>query len=94
MATLLTQLKFPLESLKAPYWGLCYNSLSYMDPLTHLPLSSGSKVISYADDIVLYRPINGHTDVTALQSDINTITNWLSTVGPSLNTSKQNSSSC
>lgn len=50
----------------------------YMDPLARLPLSPDSKLILYADDIVLYHPVNNRNDVVTLQADINTITNWLS----------------
>lgn len=61
-----------------------------MDPFARLPLSPDSKLILYADDIVLYHPVNNRNDVATLQADINTITNWLSSAGLFLNPRKTN----
>ena len=47
-----------------------------MNSINYLPFSLGSKLILYADDIVLYRPINSPEDVSILQEDINLILNW------------------
>jgi len=48
-----------------------------MNPLTNIPLTSGSKLILYADDIVLYRPIDSESDVAALQQDIDAVAAWV-----------------
>jgi len=45
----------------------------YIDPITSLSLSSTSKILLYADDILLYKPILCEEDEIALQSDINII---------------------
>ena len=44
----------------------------FMNSINYLPLSPGSKLVLYADD-VLYRPINSPEDVSILQEDINLI---------------------
>ena len=59
-----------------------------MDQITSLSLSKDSKIILYADDILLYKPITSHNDAIALQSDINMVTNWLSDCGLKLNPAK------
>ena len=43
----------------------------FMNSISYLPLSPGSKLVLYADDIVLYRPINSPEDMTIIQKDIN-----------------------
>ena len=49
----------------------------YMNPLTNIPLTSGSKVILYTDDIVLYRPIDSQSDIAVLQQDIHAVATWV-----------------
>ena len=41
--------------------------------------SQSSKIILYADDMVLYKPINNNQDLLDLQIDIDTICSWTST---------------
>ena len=48
-----------------------------MNPLTNIPLTSGSKVILYTDDIVLYRPIDSQSDIAVLQQDIHAVATWV-----------------
>ena len=60
----------------------------YIDPITSLSLSSTSKILLYADDILLYKPILCEEDEIALQSDINIIINWINDASLKLNASK------
>ena len=47
--------------------------LIYIDDITTIKLSSGSKVMLYADDLLLFKPVATGTDLAALQSDINAL---------------------
>ena len=60
----------------------------YMDQLCSVPLSGSAKLQLYADDILLYKPLKDDRDVCELQSDIDSISNWVHQSGLLLNTSK------
>ena len=62
----------------------------FMNSINYLPLSPGSKLVLYADDIVLYRPINSPEDVSIIQEDINQILNWTKAHSLTLNSAKTN----
>ena len=62
----------------------------FMNSINYLPLSPGSKLMVYADDIVLYRPINSPEDMDIIQKDINQILNWTKAQGLTLNCTKTN----
>ena len=62
----------------------------FMNSINYLPLSPGSKLVLYADDIVLYRPINSPEDVSILQEDISQILNWTKAHSLILNSAKTN----
>lgn len=49
----------------------------FMNSISHIPLSSGSKLILYADDILLYKPIDSAEDTTSLQKDVDAILDWI-----------------
>ena len=51
--------------------------LIYIDGVMSVPLSQGSQLTVYADDILLYRPITCHGDFPALQEDINILDAWI-----------------
>ena len=57
----------------------------YMDHICNVTLSPKTRIILYADDILLYAPI---TAKFSLQSDIDAISSWISSAGLSLNLSK------
>ena len=59
-----------------------------MDPLTAVPLTANSRLILYADNILLYKPVTNHQDFCDLQSDINSISDWISSAGLQLNPNK------
>ena len=48
----------------------------YIDDVTRVPLSVGSKLVLYADNMLLYRKIDCPEDYM-LQWDVNTINNWV-----------------
>ena len=50
--------------------------LLYVNDVNEVVLSEGSKLILYADDIVLYRTIHTEQDYTALQHDVNSLGVW------------------
>ena len=58
------------------------------DDLTNIGLSHGSKLVLYADDILLYRTISHTDDYNLLQCDINAISNWESLNFMSFNENK------
>ena len=62
--------------------------LIYINDISKVSLSEGSKLVLYADDMLLYHPISNNDDYSALQSDINSISNWTSSNGMSFNTTK------
>ena len=45
----------------------------FMNSIFEIVLSSGSKIILYADDMVLYKAVNNNQDLLDLQIDIDTI---------------------
>ena len=58
------------------FWGpLC--SCFSINGLEEIPLSAGTKVILYADDILVYKPISSLDDHHPFQGDLNAITSWL-----------------
>ena len=53
--------------------------LIYIDDLASLTLTSGSRLVLYADNILLYTPITSQADYESLQSDVNIIESWANT---------------
>ena len=47
--------------------------LCYVNDIAH---NISSSVCQYADDTLVYRPVNDETDVTALQYDLDTVMKW------------------
>ncbi len=62
--------------------------LIYIDSISNLSFSAGTKIILYADDILLYRPITSSSDYVMLQDDVNAIQNWVDLNYMTLNPSK------
>lgn len=62
----------------------------FMDSICQLPLSEGSKLILYADDILFYKPINSDDayDSKSLQKDVDSILEWIRLHGLTPNHSK------
>ena len=48
----------------------------FMDSISKSPFSPNAKLALFADDVVLYKPINSEQDILALQDDINHISEW------------------
>ena len=63
--------------------------LIYIDDIVKVTLSEGSKLVLYADDIFLYRPIHTNEDYSALQHDIDMISEWAN-----INSMQFNSAKC
>ena len=53
-----------------------------------MTLSQGSKLVLYADDILLYRPICTSVDYFMLQQDIDSISKWTSIIFMTFNCGK------
>ena len=49
-----------------------------MSSLNEIKLCPGTKLILYAGDILLYRPVISDNDLTQLQQDINAVHNMVS----------------
>ena len=62
--------------------------LIYIDDITNGPFSPGTGIVLYADDILLYRTISSNSDYSYLQSDANTVQDWVNCNHMFLNPSK------
>ena len=62
--------------------------LLYINSIQDLKLSAGTRMMLYADDILLYKPIHSVTDYQQYQSDINTVSIWLKHRHLSINPAK------
>ena len=62
--------------------------LIYIDDISQVNLSPGSKLVLYADDILLYRPISSVDDYRALQDDIDMLSSWTTLNAMTFNTTK------
>ena len=60
----------------------------YINDLTRCSLSRSAKLLMFADDVLLYKPIETHRDFIAFQNDVDTITNWSHENHLSLNINK------
>ena len=76
MASLPVSSGVPQKSILGP---LLY--IIFMNSLSRIPLSPGAKLLLYAADILLYKPINSMEDSNALQSDVDTILEWITSHG-------------
>ena len=68
--------------------GSVLGPLLFLNNATLESLHTNSKVILYADDILLYRITSCPSDFTALQADINTLSKWVSANNFTLNAAK------
>ena len=50
--------------------------LIFIDDISQVNLSPGSKLVLYSDDILLYRPISSVNDYQMLQAGIDALTTW------------------
>ena len=50
--------------------------LIFINGIAELPLSPESKLVMYADDILLYRPIRQASDYQLLQQDVEALGEW------------------
>ena len=62
--------------------------LIYIDDITSLQLSEGTKVSLYADDMLLYKPISSDNDYVELQHDIDQVHLWSRKNGMQFNITK------
>ena len=62
--------------------------LIYINDINDLSLSAGSKLVLYADDILLYRPILSGNDYALLQQDVDVLGVWSLLSHLSFNTTK------
>ena len=62
--------------------------LIYIDTITSLPFSEATKVSIYADDLLVYKPIETYSCFQELQEDINLIQRWSVENLMSFNTAK------
>ena len=62
----------PQSSVLEPHLFL----ILYTDGLANLVLG-GSKLVMYADDLLLYKTLRSPMDLLSLQHDIDSITSWI-----------------
>ena len=60
----------------------------YINDLAALKLSEGSKLVAYADDLLLYKPVESNADYNRAQEDVTTIDIWMSHNFLTLNATK------
>ena len=60
----------------------------HMNSISSLLLSQNARLILYADDILLFKPVNSAADVAHLQQDVNLILSWMDSHGLTPNHSK------
>ena len=46
----------------------------YINDLADLQLSEGSKLVAYADDLLLYKPVESNADYNRVQEDVTSLT--------------------
>ena len=63
--------------------------LIYIDDIVKVTLSEGSKLVLYANDVLLYRPIRTNKDYSALQHDVEVVSEWAN-----INSMQFNSAKC
>ena len=63
--------------------------LSYINDLSSLTFSSGTNILMFADDIVLYKSISSQRDSSDFQGDVDLVANWAKSNHLSLNASNQ-----
>ena len=62
--------------------------LAYINDLVSLSFSSGTNILMFADDIVLYKPISSQRDSSDFQGDVDLVANWAKSKHLSLNVTK------
>ena len=60
----------------------------YINDLADLQLSEGSKLVAYADDLLLYKPVESNADYNQVQEVVTTIDYWMSHNFLTLNATK------
>ena len=63
--------------------------LIYINGIFRITLSSGYKVILYADDMLLYKPVSNPSDYCALQDDVSQVHLWVMNNHFALNSNKR-----
>ena len=48
----------------------------FMNCISEVSLSNNAKIVLYADDILIYKPVDSMTNVEHLQEDVNKVINW------------------
>ena len=69
----------PLPVLSGVPHGSILGPLFFLNDICDAGTSNGSKLVVFADDILLYRAIHTQDDHTALQHDVDTLAAWSST---------------
>jgi len=62
--------------------------LTYINDLCNIPLSPGTKLMMFADDIMLFKLISTPYDATLFQADVNLVNDWVCNNHLTINTSK------
>ena len=83
MEFLLIGYLFCLRFPRAQFWPHYY-----INDLTDIMFTEGSKLVLYAADILLYKPILSQDDFNALQTDVNLIQTWTDSNNMTFNTTK------
>ena len=59
-----------------------------MNSISNLPLSTNARLILYADDVLLFKPIDSAADAESLQLDVDKVIKWMSSQGLTPNHTK------
>jgi len=60
----------------------------YINEVAQLPLTADSKLVTYANDILLYRPVHSTADLICLQEDTTSLGHWANSVNLRFNPRK------
>ena len=60
----------------------------FINGLCNVTLSLTARLIMYADDILLFQPYNSISDILLIQSNIDSVSSWISSRSLTINSSK------
>ena len=69
-------------------WRYFQTSTGSFRSTSGVSVRTGSKLVAYADDLLLYKPVESNADYNRMQEDVTTIDHWMSHNFLTLNATK------